>query len=184
MLRRDTLERIGGLQVLANFLAEDNVLGQRVSKLGLNICLADTVPAATVSETSIRALWSHEIRWMRTIRSLAPLALAGSSIQYPLFWAALTIVLSGGAAWSVALFAGSWLVRAASAAGVDYSLKHRTERPIITAPVALLPLRDALSIMEIGASYLSNNVTWRGHTMDVRPLHPSPRRHVPSIAGE
>jgi ceramide glucosyltransferase len=174
MLRRDTLERIGGLQAFASYLAEDNVLGQHVCKLGLDIGLADAVPVATVPETSVRALWSHEIRWMRTIRWLAPFALAASILQYPLFWAALTIGFSAGTAWSVALFAGSWLVRAASALGIDYSLACRTGGLATTTPIALLPLRDILSVVEVVMSYMSDKVIWRANEMSVR--HPQPSR--------
>ena len=67
MLHRNTLDRIGGLGALVHLLAEDNVMGQRVRDLGLSVRLADTVVAATVPESSLRALWDHEVRWMRTI---------------------------------------------------------------------------------------------------------------------
>src|SRR5580704_2159667 len=115
MLKRRVLEDIGGLQPLVTQLAEDNVLGQRVRGLGLTVRLADTVPTVTVAETSFHALWQHEIRWARTIRGLAPIAYAASVIQYPLFAAAMALVLSAGARWSVALFAVTWMVRAVSA---------------------------------------------------------------------
>ena len=72
MLRRETLERIGGFAALVNHLADDNVLGRLVQRLGLTVALADTVPATTVPETTLRALWRHELRWARTIRALVP----------------------------------------------------------------------------------------------------------------
>ena len=68
MLRRETLERIGGFAALVDHLADDNVLGRLVQRLGLTVALADTVPATTVPETTLRALWRHELRWARTIR--------------------------------------------------------------------------------------------------------------------
>ena len=103
VLRRDTLARIGGLHALVNHLADDNVLGRLVQAQGLGVGLADTVPATTVPETTLRALLRHELRWARTIRALVPGQFAASALQYPMFWAGLAIVLAGGAAWSLGL---------------------------------------------------------------------------------
>ena len=168
MLHRQTLEQVGGLPPLLNWLAEDNMLGQRVRELGLTIRLADVVPVATVPEASFRLLWQHEMRWARTIRRLVPVSYAASTIQYPLFWAMMSFVLSTGSLWSVALFACTWMFRAVSARGVDHALRHKLGRPASAAPYWLLPLRDALSVAETIMSYWSNEVVWRGHRMTAK----------------
>jgi hypothetical protein len=36
---------------------------------------------------------------------------------------------------------------------------------MVRVPVWLLPLRDLLSVVEIGASYWINEVVWRGHML-------------------
>jgi ceramide glucosyltransferase len=172
MMRRETLEQTGGLGALVHFLAEDNVLGQSVRNLGLRVGLADTVTVATVSESSFRALWLHELRWARTIRAVAPLSLAASTIQYPLFWATITAVLSRGALWSVALFLAGWMVRAISAREIDRALRHRIGQPLVRVPVWLLPLRDMLSVAEVGTSYWIDNVVWRGRMLDANRRTP------------
>lgn len=166
MLRRTTLDRTGGLQGLVQLLAEDNVLGQRVRDLGLSIGLAHTVPAATVAEGTFPALWQHEIRWTCTNRTLVPVALAASMIQYPLFWATIAVGLSGGALWFVGLFVASWAIRAVCARGIDLALRSKVGRSAGSTPIWLLPLRDVLSVVEIVASYWINEVTWRGHKID------------------
>lgn len=163
MLRRKTLDQTGGLHALVHLLAEDNVLGQRVRDLGLRIGLADVLVAATVGETSLRALWNHEIRWMRTVRASAPLALAASTLQYPIFWAAMACALSGGALWGIAICGGSWALRAASVRGIDTALCRKVGHLAPAATAWLLPFRDLLSVMEIGASYWIEDVIWRGH---------------------
>jgi ceramide glucosyltransferase len=166
MFRRETLERTGGFPALLQLLAEDNVLGQRIRDLGLTIQLADIVPSATVPEPSFGPLWRHEIRWTRTIRELAPLALCASTLQYPLFWSALAVALSGAALWSDALFLASWLARAACAMGIDGALRGRLARRPAATPLRLLPVRDLLSVVEIVASFWVDQVTWRGHRMN------------------
>ena len=172
MLRRETLEQTGGLDALVHFLAEDNLLGQRVRGLGLKIGLADTVTVATVPETSLPALWLHELRWTRTIRAVAPLSLAVSTIQYPLFWASITAVLSGGALWSVALFLAGWMVRAISAREIDRALRQRTGQSLVRVPLWLLPLREMLSVAEVGTSYWIDDVVWRGHMLNANGSAP------------
>lgn len=172
MLRRATLEQAGGMAALADCLAEDNVLAQRVRRLGLSVGLARTVPWTNVAEGSLASLWSHEIRWMRTIRSLVPRALAFSVVQYPLFWAAVAAALSGGARRYVAYFMGAWLMRAFFVIGIEGVMRRRMPRPSSIVSTMLLPVRDVLTVAEIAASYWSDRVTWRGHAMQIDPAKP------------
>ncbi len=163
-LRRETLAGVGGLDALVRHLADDNVLAQKVRKLGLGVGLAATVPMTAVPEASLRALWQHELRWARTIRALEPLLFITSTLQFPLFWAAAAVLLSGGSGWSLALFTTAWAVRAVAARWIDRAM-FQDWRPAATAPVWLLPLRDVMSVSQVAASYLGARVVWRGHVM-------------------
>lgn len=165
MFRRETLERIGGLHPLARVLAEDNVLGQRIRGLGLSIALANVVPTAMVPESSVEAVWQHEIRWTRTIRELTPLLLCASTLQHPLFWAGIAVIFTAAAPWSVGLFLACWTVRAACARGVDMALRDHLALPAFATPFWLFPLRAWLSVVEVAASFLINEVVWRGHKL-------------------
>ena len=163
-LRRETLARAGGLECLVRHLADDNVLARQVQRLGLQVVLASTVPMTGVPETSLRAIWHHELRWARTIRSLEPILFAASALQYPLFWAALTVALSGGAFWAAGLFAFTWAMRAVGVRQIERAFARRTG-----SWMWLLPFRDVLSVCEVAASYLGGRVVWRGHVMQVDP---------------
>ena len=170
-LSRHDLQRIGGLHALADHLADDNVLGRRIAALGLRVALAKNVPLTTVPEPSLRALFRHELRWARTIRMLEPIAFAASALQYPLAWGLLTILLTGGAAWSIGLFTMTWVLRALAGKGVDHALRplwrEQPDRSALafTCPVWLLPVRDVLSIVVMLASYGGRHVDWRGHAL-------------------
>ncbi len=175
-LRRSTLAAVGGFQALVDHLADDNVLGSRVRALGLGIRIAGTVPATTVPETDLAALFRHELRWSRTILSLVPVAFALSSVQFPLFWALLAWVVSGNA-WVGLLVPVSWAVRALVARGIDRALGLVRQARASAVPVLLLPLRDVLSMAIILASYASDKVEWRGqmmHTRQPSPIEPDP----------
>jgi ceramide glucosyltransferase len=167
-LTRTTLERIGGLAALANHVADDALLGQLVRGQGLGVALARTVPATTVPETSVTELFRHELRWARTVRAVAPVGFALTCLQYPLFWAALAILVSGAAAWAWATFALAWLIRALLAHGLDRALR-------VASPLTIwcLPLRDLLSMAVLVASYGSDRVTWRGQEHRVTRLSPA-----------
>jgi ceramide glucosyltransferase len=170
-LRRETLRRIGGLQALADHLADDNVLGQLVRGLGLDVRLAATVVATTVPEATFGALFRHELRWARTIRALVPGAFALSVLQYPIFWALVAVLASFGAWWAIVLFVWAWLARALAATGIDRVLAPRLEKLAFPATVGLLPLRELLSVATMLASHTGKAVDWRGHTMHAAGYH-------------
>ena len=159
-LHRDTLEQAGGLRALANHLADDAVLGRLVRAQGLEIALADTVPATTVPETHMPVLFEHELRWARTVKSLVPGEFALSIVQYPLFWAALTVGVSGGALWAWWLLGCAWVVRAVVAHAIDRDLAIAS-----TLTIWCLPFRDLLSVTVVLASYRTRRVAWRGQVL-------------------
>lgn len=171
-LTRTMLDQVGGMRALVEHLADDAVLGSLVLAQGQRIALAGTVPATTVPETRMPALFEHELRWARTVKSLAPTGFVLSAVQYPLFWAGLTVAASGGAGWAWALFAGAWAVRA--------GLARLIERKLGLASAAgfwCLPLRDLLSMAVMFASYRTRRVAWRGQVMTAsRPLSLRPGR--------
>ena len=166
-LTRMTLDRVGGLSALSPHLADDAVLGHLVAGLGLRVALAPTIPQTTIPEDTIGALAEHELRWARTIRSLAPVGFALSVAQFPIVWATLALMLSSGAAqpWACALFAGTWFGRAVIASAMDRMLN------VAPHPYMLwwLPVRDFMSVAIVIASYRTNRVAWRGQTLRALP---------------
>lgn len=174
-LRRETLARIGGFEVLKDHLADDNILGERVRAAGLDVALAHTVVATTVPEHALVPLWWHELRWARTIRTLAPVAFAPAVLQFPIFLAILTLIASGGAYWAWVLAAAIWAIRALAVRGIDQALDGMLGGLAIRCPLWLLPLRDTLSAAEWAVSYAGRRVDWRGQPLLVdRPSRTSP----------
>ncbi len=174
-LTRETLMRIGGFPALSPYVADDGILGRRVRALGLNIELAHTAPATSVAEPRLADLFSHELRWARTIRAMAPIGFVLSAIQYPVFWAALATLCTAAAThhvapWTLALLAATCLLRATAGRFMENTLGATP-----TAPW-LAPLRDLLSIAVMAASYLGETVAWRGQTLTTAP----DRAHVQS----
>ena len=105
-----------------------------------------------------------------------------SAVQFALFWAALAVLLSGGAAWAVELFMASWVMRAGAAVGVDHRLGLAKSGLATPAPIWLLPLRDIMSMMIMLASYGSDRVEWRGQMLHVRTRAPLTSEQAPRPA--
>ena len=168
-LRRDTLAASGGLAALADEIADDQMLGRRVRALGLRVALAPVIVATTVAETTLAALFRHELRWGRTIRALEPLGFALSALQYPLAWAILAMTLAGGAEWTVTLFIAAWAARNAAARGIDGELARFDPTLVTRIPIWLFPVRDVLSLVVLIAAHLGRNVEWRGQILRTAP---------------
>src|SRR5829696_8430150 len=153
-LRRATLDAIGGFEVFADRLADDYAIGAAVRAVGHAVA----IPAFTVGhacpERSARALWRHEIRWARTIRSVDPAGYAGLAITHA-FPLALLGALAGGA--------GGLLV-AVTALACRISLCVRIERAfgLHRHPYWLVPLRDVLSFVVFAFSLFGVAVSWKG----------------------
>ena len=174
-LRRATLDAIGGFEALADHLADDNLLGVLVKRLGLGIALARSVVATTVTETRLGPLFRHELRCARTIRRLEPVGHAASVLQFPLFWAALATLADWHLAW---LFASAWAIRSLLAQATEGRLAApSTGRAWL--PIWLWPLRDVLSVVVWGASFLSDTVSWRGALLRAAPVPTETMGHQP-----
>ena len=164
-LRRETLAAIGGLHALVDHIADDHVLGKLIRGQRLAVRMAATVTATTVTESSMPALFRHELRWARTILALVPREYTASLIQYPLFWAALAVGFSAGQPWAMLLFLLVWSARALCAHGIDRGLAAAHPDLAAAAPVWLLPVRDLMSMLVALFSYGGNKVEWRGRVM-------------------
>jgi ceramide glucosyltransferase len=158
-LRRSTLIRIGGLPALLPHLADDAALGRLVRRLGLRVALAPSLVVTTVSEETLPALFGHELRWARTIRALEPLTYATSLLQYPVFWALVTILAGNFRIWTLGFAVIVWAVRAVEAR----AMARQLDRGAFSG--WLWPVRELFSIVVLLASYFGNRVVWRGSSM-------------------
>ncbi len=160
-LRAQTLAQVGGLEILADQLADDFVLGAMVRGAGLAIASPSLVIDHVFPERSLREMVLHELRWARTIRLVQPAGYAGSVITHFLPLALIGAALTGFSAAALAVFAGLAAARAAQAfAQCRLMNAHR-------APLWLIPMRDGLSLLVFVLAFLDNRVDWRGTRLKV-----------------
>lgn len=154
-LRRETLDRIGGFTRFADTLADDHAIGAAVESLGLRVVVPPMLVTHASAETSLAALWRHELRWGATVRGVAPGAYAASVIALPLPLALIGAALAPGllALGVVGVALASRLVLVAA---IDRQVGEPTASPL------LIPLRDCLSFAVFLASFFARSVDWRG----------------------
>ena len=165
-MRRDTVQAIGGLGAIANHLADDHELGDRVNSLGLRIVLSSYVPSAECHEPSFESLTRHEVRWMRTLHVLRPRSFPFIFFSFSVPLALLGIVLATG---SPALEPVAWtLFGVTLAVRIAIFLAHRIRpaRPKLQ-DLWLIPVRDLLLLWVWCSSMLTSRITWRGNHFDV-----------------
>jgi ceramide glucosyltransferase len=162
-LRRDALAAIGGFETLRDMLADDFWLGELTRRAGLRTVLSDVMVGTDVSESKLKDLWSHELRWLRTIRSIAP---AGFVMTFVCFTSPLLLL-------GLCLAPGPASVCLAALGGVARVLLHFLQRRISDRAFArhevlLIPLRDTLLLMEWAAALAGWQVRWRGQVLHAR----------------
>jgi len=161
-LRREVLSRIGGFMSIVDQLADDYRLGELTRGLGLRTVLSDVVVEIAVAERSFEELVGHELRWLRTIRTLRPAGYSFSFVTFTIPVALIAVCLSRGAAAALIMLAIAALAR--------YLLHLQTRQTGATAAQLLIvPFRDMLSLSLWAISFLNRRVRWRDDHFDVTP---------------
>src|ERR1700730_721563 len=165
-MRRDTLDAIGGLRVLANHLADDHRLGELVRGLGQRIVLSRYVVDGEHHEPNFNSLTRHELRWMRTIRVLRPRSFRLIFLTFSLPLAVFGIVAAGAEA---PLSKTAWVRFGTTVlARLVLHFVHRLhDDRAQVSDLWLLPARDLLICWVWCRSFFTSHVTWRGNEFDV-----------------
>jgi len=163
MLRRATLERIGGFEFLGRFLAEDQVCGQEVARLGERLALAHAPVENVLGPLSVRDFLARHLRWARIRRHVAPAGYAAEALLNPLLLALL------GAAWLADL---SGLVLVFGTIAAKACLDAWVERTTGAARRGwhYLPLgvvKDLLLAAAWPVPFLGSTVSWRGNRLRI-----------------
>ncbi len=160
-LRRQVLAGIGGFAAIANQLADDYRLGELTRARGLRTVLSAVVVDTCVDERSFGGLVRHELRWLRTIRTVRPLGYGLSFITFSVPVAWLGCAISHGAWPAIVLLALTALGR------IALHLRVRGAAARIARDFAVLPLREALSLLLWAWGFVTRRVHWRDDRLRV-----------------
>jgi ceramide glucosyltransferase len=167
--RRETIRRMGGFRVTADYCSDDFILGNETYKLGQRVALSHHAIDHMVINASLVQSLKHQVRWMKSTRFSRPKGHFGTaltfSIPFGLLGLAAAAALGHWAAglalllWSIAtrlalsVAVGNWVVR-------DQSW---------FALLVLYPIRDLMGFLFWAASYTSSRILWRGRVFQLLP---------------
>lgn len=161
---REKLESIGGFPAIADYLADDYMLGNLMWKAGHKVALSHYVVETMLSPLTFKAMLKHQVRWARGIRACRPAGHTGSIVTYGAALAILYAIVSGGSAGSLLLLGSTLVVRLA--AGWFIGVRKLGDE-LLARNLFLLPVRDVFGFLVWCLSLLGRKVEWRGQVFEI-----------------
>ncbi len=167
VVRRDCVEEIGGFAAMADYCADDFVLGNWIEAKGHKVVLSTYAIDHMVLHAGFVDTIKHQVRWMKSTRFSRPKGHFGTCMTFAvpfglMAWAGALLLGRPGVAWGALAFSvagrsllawvmAKWMVR-----------KQRSWPTMI-----LFPLRDLMGMLYWALSYTGNTILWRGEMFDL-----------------
>ena len=167
--RRETIRRMGGFRVTADYCADDFILGNETYKLGQTVVLSHQAIDHMVINSSLVASLKHQTRWMKSTRFSRPAGHFGTVLTFSMPFGLLGCLagaLLGHPWWGLGLLAWSVATRLALAIAVGRGVVRDTSW---FGLLVLYPLRDLMGFGFWMASYWGNRILWRGQVFELLP---------------
>ena len=174
--RRDALARIGGFAPLADYLADDYLLGNGIAKAGYRLVLLPYTVETVLDAVTLRDVWRHLLRWSRTYAVQEPVGWFASVVTHATLWGVLAPLATGGSALGWAMLATAICVRLVSLSVILRMLGERET----TRWLWLVPLKDLLTSLVWAGGFSGREVTWSGQVLRIQrdgrvvPVQPVP----------
>src|SRR6516164_3489880 len=163
-VRRDALDAVGGFELLADYCADDYVLGREVAESGRQVVMSQHVIDHVVINRRFACSMHHQIRWMKSTRFSRCAGHAGTAMTFATPFGLLALVTAGalhhwllGAGLLLAACLNRFVLSIAAGWGVV-----RDRRALRLA--WLYPLRDLMGFVFWCASYSGREIVWRGES--------------------
>lgn len=156
-IRKECLEKIGGFAAMADYLADDFVLGNWSHEAGYRVVLSAQAINHHATTSGFRQSFIHRLRWNRSTRCSRPAGYIGQGFTYGTSWAILLAAFFPGnpmafAALLLTLTARVLLAREMSLLLDDqFAMRH---------PWLLLP-QDLLSFASWVGGFSGREIVWR-----------------------
>jgi ceramide glucosyltransferase len=167
--RRETIRRMGGFRVTADYCADDFILGNETHKLGQTVVLSHHAIDHIVINSSFWQSMLHQARWMKSTRFSRPKGHFGTALTFSMPFGLLgfaSALVLGHASIAVTLLAWAMASRLALAIAVgNWVVRDRSWFNLL----ALYPIRDLMGFFFWMASYTSGRIHWRGRKFQLLP---------------
>jgi ceramide glucosyltransferase len=157
VMPRRQIAEIGGFARLVNHLADDYQLGKLICGNGARIELSPVVVECRMPRMTLAEVFSHQLRWARTIRVCRPWAYFATVFSIPILWPALWVILTP--AWVSA--AGAMCCLGIRALAGIYLEGKMTGQPRGSS-AAFAVVKDVLQLGVWALAFTGRQVVWRG----------------------
>lgn len=158
-VRRETIDKIGGLDSLADYLVEDYEMGRRIIAAGQRGLLLPPVVETMVDLETPAQWWKHQVYWDQNTRAARPLAFFCTILIRAVPFALVLALLQPGDPGGWSILAAAVLVRLTTA-GVMMRSGLGDLETIKALP--FLPLRDLAGLASWMLAFVRRTTTWRG----------------------
>ncbi len=160
-IRRNVLDALGGIGVLADYCADDYLLGKKVAESGRTVVLSSHIIGHVVLNDSWKDSILHQVRWMRSTRFSRPAGHIGSGLTFAMPFGLLGMVagiaLHSGV-WAAALLGTALLNRLVMSVVAGWSV---VDDDLALRDCWLYPVRDLMGFCFWIASFLGSTIVWR-----------------------
>lgn len=165
--RRERVEELGGFESMAEYCADDYVLGNWIAKNGHKVVLSGHAIDHMVLQADFVDSMKHQVRWMKSTRFSRPKGHLGTGLTFG--------VPFGVMAWAGALMLGmpvlGWCALVGSVLGRSLQAwavgRYVVQEKRIWAAMVLFPVRDLIGPLIWALSYVSNRIQWRGEVYEL-----------------
>ena len=161
-VRRDALDAVGGFEPLADYCADDYVLGREIAESGRRVVMSQHVIDHVVINRRFACSMRHQIRWMKSTRFSRRAGHTGTALTFAMPFGVLGLVAGGALhqwAIGIGLFAAAYVSRVILSIAAGWGVV-RDGRALRLA--WLYPLRDVMGFGFWFASYFGRRIVWRG----------------------
>jgi ceramide glucosyltransferase len=156
-IRKSNLAQIGGFAAMADFLADDFVLGNWVAEKGSDVILSTHVINHHATSPGFLQSFKHRLRWNRSTRFSRPSGYIGQGFTYALSWAFLGLLVLpfpfGLAAFFITLVIRFWLA-------IEVGVRVLSDKTVFRN-LWLIPIQDLISFASWVGGFLGSEILWR-----------------------
>lgn len=160
-MRRKVLDKIGGFTALADYLADDYEIGNRIIGAGYKLHLCDYLVDVILQEAGLMEYLRHNVRWARTIRSCRPFGYFLRIFTRGTPFSIAFLIVTDFSAWGWGLFLAHLFSRVLTSTIIEVVYLKDTKT---LSHVLLLPVKDFITFIVWCWGFAGNKITWGKNT--------------------